>query len=95
MERSIYLYNLADNRVCMETVGSQAVVAQTAFNPVIMMELLAKGDWKGQGVMTPEFFPAGPFLSRMESLGFPPAMMEMESEYKRKKDLEALSAGLV
>ena len=44
--------------------------------------------------MTPEFFPAEPFLARMESLGFPPAMMEMESEYKRKKDLEALNAGL-
>ena len=95
MERSIYLYNIADNRVCMETVGSQAVVAQTAFNPVIMMELLARGEWKGRGIMTPEFFPSEPFLSRMESLGFPPAMMEMESEYKRKKDLETLGAGLV
>ena len=50
----------------MDTVGSQAVVAQTAFNPVIMMELVATGDWKGTGVMTPEFFPAEPFLSRME-----------------------------
>jgi hypothetical protein len=34
------------------------------------------------------------FLSRMESLGFPPAMMEMESEYKRKKGLEVLNEGL-
>jgi saccharopine dehydrogenase (NAD+, L-lysine-forming) len=94
MERSIYLYNLAENRFCMDTVGSQAVVAQTAFNPVIMMELLTQGEWKGQGVMTPEFFPAEPFLRRMEALGFPPAMMEMESEYKRKKDLETLRSGL-
>jgi saccharopine dehydrogenase (NAD+, L-lysine-forming) len=94
MERSVYLYNLAENRICMDTVGSQAVVAQTAFNPVIMMELLAKGEWRGKGVMTPEFFPADPFISRMEAMGFPPAMMEMESEYKREKDLEAFGAGL-
>ncbi|MBN2551908.1 MAG: saccharopine dehydrogenase NADP-binding domain-containing protein [Spirochaetales bacterium] len=94
MERSVYLYNLADNRFCMDTVGSQAVVAQTAFNPVIMMELLARGIWKGTGVLTPEFFPAEPFLRRMESTGFPPAMMEMESEYKRAKDRENLSAGM-
>jgi saccharopine dehydrogenase-like NADP-dependent oxidoreductase len=95
LERSVYLYNLADNRLCMESVGSQAVVAQTAFNPVIMMELLASGEWRGQGVMTPEFFPAEPFLRRMETIGFPPALMEMESEYKRKKDLETLGAGLL
>jgi saccharopine dehydrogenase (NAD+, L-lysine-forming) len=95
LERSIYIYNLADNRFCMDTFGSQAVVAQTAFNPVIMMELLATGKWKGTGVMTPEFFPSEPFLGRMESIGFPPAMMEMESEYKRKKDLETFSAGLL
>ena len=95
LERSIYLYNLADNRVCMEEIGSQAVVAQTAVNPVIMLELLAKGEWKGRGITTPEFFPAEPFLSRMESMGFAPAMMEMESEYKRSKDLETLTAGLV
>jgi saccharopine dehydrogenase-like NADP-dependent oxidoreductase len=94
LERSVYLYNLADNRSCMDSVGSQAVVAQTAFNPVIMMELLATGRWRGKGVLTPEYFPAEPFLDRMQELGFPPAMMEMESEYKRSRDLEALRAGL-
>jgi saccharopine dehydrogenase (NAD+, L-lysine-forming) len=93
-QRSVYLYNLADNQACMDTVGSQAVVAQTAFNPVIMMELLALGIWEGTGVLTPEFFPAEPFLRRMESIGFPPAMMEMESEYKRASDSKTLSAGL-
>jgi len=94
MERSLYLYNIADNRSCMDTIGSQAVVAQTAFNPVIMMELLARGQWQGRGVLTPEFFPAEPFLNRMETIGFAPAMMEMESEYKRAADLKALRSGL-
>ena len=92
--RSVYLYNLADNEECMKTIGSQAVVAQTAFNPVIMMELIAKGIWKGTGVLTPEFFPPGPFMERMENIGFPPGMSEMESEYKRKQDLEALKGGI-
>ena len=53
-ERSVYIYQLVDNEECMTRFGSQAVVAQTAFNPVIMMELIARGIWKGEGVLGPE-----------------------------------------
>ena len=41
----------------MREYGSQAVVWQTAINPVIALELLASGDWKGAGVLGPEAFP--------------------------------------
>jgi hypothetical protein len=44
-------------------VSPRAVVAQTAFNPVIMMELIAAGVWQGSGIKTPEFFAAGPFCA--------------------------------
>ena len=77
-ERSVYLYQIADNETCMRDYGSQAVVAQTAFNPVIMMELLARGLWKGTGVLGPENFPAGPFMERMEAYGFPWGMKEID-----------------
>jgi saccharopine dehydrogenase (NAD+, L-lysine-forming) len=92
LERNVYIYQVADNQECMRAMGSQAVVAQTAFNPLIMMELLARGIWKGKGVQNPEYFPAEPFMARMESYGFPPGMTEMDSEYRRRRDLEALRA---
>jgi saccharopine dehydrogenase-like NADP-dependent oxidoreductase len=70
----------------MEKYGSQAVVAQTAVGPVIMMELLARGIWQGKGVLGPENFPAEPFMKRLPTYGFPSNMMEMDSEYKRAID---------
>jgi saccharopine dehydrogenase-like NADP-dependent oxidoreductase len=60
--RSTYLYHVADNEQTMAEYGSQAVVWQTALNPVIALELLAAGTWSGTGVLGPEAFPAAPFL---------------------------------
>ena len=61
--RSTYLYHVADNEQTMAEYGSQAVVWQTALNPVIALELLATGVWSGAGVLGPEAFDARPFLS--------------------------------
>jgi saccharopine dehydrogenase (NAD+, L-lysine-forming) len=61
--RSTYLYHVVDNEQTMAEYSSQAVVWQTAINPVIALELLARGEWSGSGVLGPEAFPAGPFLS--------------------------------
>lgn len=69
--RAVYLYQVADNKTCMARIGSQAVVAQTAFNPVIAMELLDAGVWQGVGVQGPEAFDAVPFLKKMRGYGFP------------------------
>ncbi|KAA9130020.1 saccharopine dehydrogenase family protein [Microbacterium caowuchunii] len=63
--RSTYLYHVADNEVTMREYNSQAVVWQTAINPVIALELLARGTWAGQGVLGPEAFDARPFLELM------------------------------
>ncbi|MEA1910171.1 MAG: saccharopine dehydrogenase C-terminal domain-containing protein, partial [Spirochaetota bacterium] len=93
MERSVYIYQLVDNEDCMNRYGSQAVVAQTAFNPVIMMELVAKGIWSGKGVLGPENFPPEPFMERMDKYQFPPGMMEMESEYKNYHNNNDLQTG--
>ena len=49
--REVYLYHLADNEETMARDGSQAVVWQTAINPVIALELLASGTWSGTGVL--------------------------------------------
>lgn len=74
--REVYLYQVADNARCMRTIGSQAVVAQTAFNPVIAMELLAIGIWQGAGVLGPEAFDPVPFMKLMRAYGFPYKIQE-------------------
>ena len=63
--REVYLYHLADNEWTMREYGAQAVVWQTAMNPVIALELLAEGRWQGVGVLGPEAFDAVPYLDLM------------------------------
>jgi len=75
--RQIYLYQVADNETCMRKYGVQAVVWQTAVNPVIAMELLSSGAWQGKGVLGPEAFDPDPFLALMPRYDFPYGMKEM------------------
>jgi saccharopine dehydrogenase-like NADP-dependent oxidoreductase len=75
--RRTYLYHVADNEQTMREYGSQAVVWQTAINPVIALELLATGDWKGTGVLGPEAFPAAPFLAKLAEYGAPHGVLEL------------------
>lgn len=60
--RRTYLYHVVDNEQTMRDYGAQCVVWQTAVNPVVALELLARGTWKGEGVLGPEAFDAVPFL---------------------------------
>lgn len=60
--RAVYLYHVADNETSMRDYDAQAVVWQTALNPIIALELLATGAWSGTGVRGPESFDARPFL---------------------------------
>ena len=55
--REVYLYHVVDNEWSMAEYGSQAVVWQTAINPVVALELLASGAWSGVGVLGPEALP--------------------------------------
>jgi saccharopine dehydrogenase (NAD+, L-lysine forming) len=75
--RSTYLYHVVDNEQTMREYGSQAVVWQTAINPVVALELLAEGTWKGTGVLGPEAFPPAPFLERLAVLGAPHGQREL------------------
>jgi saccharopine dehydrogenase (NAD+, L-lysine forming) len=75
--RKTYLYHVADNETSMREYGSQAVVWQTAINPVIALELLADGDWSGVGVLGPEAFPPQPFLDKLGEYGAPHGVVEL------------------
>ncbi len=69
--RATYLYHVLDNEHSMREWGHQAVVLQTALNPIAALELLANGSWEGTGVLGPEAFPAGPFLELLADYGAP------------------------
>ena len=71
------MYQVADNEECMKKWSCQAVVAQTAFNAVIGMDLLEHGIWKGVGVLGPEAFDPKPFMDKMADYGFPYGIREM------------------
>ena len=78
--RDIYIYQVADNQECMQKWGCQAVVVQTAFSPVIAMDLLEHGIWGGCGVLGPEAFDPVPFMEKMAEYGFPYGMRDRTNE---------------
>jgi saccharopine dehydrogenase (NAD+, L-lysine-forming) len=69
--RATYLYHVADNEQTMREDGAQAVVWQTAINPLIALELIHEGVWSGAGVLGPEAFDAAPFLDLLADYGAP------------------------
>ena len=74
--RQVYLYHVVDNAWSMSEYGAQAVVWQTAVNPVVALELLADGRWRGAGVLGPEAFDAVPFLDLLTAYGSPWGLRE-------------------
>ncbi|WP_338674420.1 saccharopine dehydrogenase C-terminal domain-containing protein [Streptomyces sp. SCSIO 30461] len=74
--REVYLYHVVDNEWSMKEYGSQAVVWQTAVNPVVALELVADGSWTGKGVLGPEAFAPKPFLDLLTAYGSPWGLRE-------------------
>jgi saccharopine dehydrogenase-like NADP-dependent oxidoreductase len=74
--REVYLYQVADNETCMREWGAQAVVWQTAVNPIVALELIAGGIWGGAGVLGPEALDPQPFLDLLPDYGAPWGMVE-------------------
>jgi saccharopine dehydrogenase (NAD+, L-lysine-forming) len=77
--RSTYYYHVVDNEWTMKEYGHQCVVWQTAINPVVALELLARGTWSGAGVLGPEAFDAVPFLDLLTEYGSPWGRREMDA----------------
>ncbi|MET8755627.1 saccharopine dehydrogenase C-terminal domain-containing protein [Streptomyces sp. NPDC004667] len=69
--REVYLYHVVDNQWSMREYGSQAVVWQTAVNPVVALELIAGGVWAESGVLGPEALPPRPFLDLLTAYDSP------------------------
>jgi saccharopine dehydrogenase-like NADP-dependent oxidoreductase len=77
--REVYLFHVVDNEETWGRDGAQAVVWQTALNPVIALELLASGAWSGAGVLGPEAFPPKPFLDLLVEHGSPWGLEERKA----------------
>ncbi|MEP7113289.1 MAG: saccharopine dehydrogenase C-terminal domain-containing protein [Ilumatobacteraceae bacterium] len=77
--RCTYIYQIVDNEWTMAEFGHQAVVWQTAVHPAIALELLATGEWKGEGVKGPEAFSADPFMPLLAEHGAPWSAEERSS----------------
>jgi len=69
--REVYLYQVVDNQETWGRDRAQAVVWQTAVNPVVALELLANGSWSGAGVLGPEAFEPTVFLDLLNEYGAP------------------------
>jgi saccharopine dehydrogenase-like NADP-dependent oxidoreductase len=69
--REVYLYHVVDNQETWGRDRAQAVVWQTAVNPVVALELLANGSWSGAGVLGPEAFEPTVFLDLLNDYGAP------------------------
>jgi saccharopine dehydrogenase-like NADP-dependent oxidoreductase len=74
--REVYLHHIVDNAWSVAEYGSQAVVWQTAVNPVVALELIESGAWSGAGVLGPEALPPRPFLDLLADYGSPWACEE-------------------
>ena len=61
----------------MREYGSQAVVWQTAINPVGRARAARERRVEGVGVLGPEAFPAQPFLDKLAEYGAPHGVLEL------------------
>lgn len=78
--KAVYIYHAVDNEWSMKEYGDQAVVWQTAINPVIAMELIHAGIWKPEGVNGPEWFDPKPFLNKVGEFGVDWGIREESTE---------------
>jgi saccharopine dehydrogenase-like NADP-dependent oxidoreductase len=69
--KAYYIYNVSDHEATYRELGVQATAYQTGIPPVIAARLIAKGVWKGVGVMSPEQFDPDPFLQSLAQEGMP------------------------
>ncbi len=67
--REVYLYQKTVGEESWAEHGLQAVGHQTGFNPVIGLEVLARGEWGGAGVLIPEDLDPDPYLAAMDRRG--------------------------
>jgi saccharopine dehydrogenase-like NADP-dependent oxidoreductase len=76
--REVYLYQKTVGEESWANHGLQAVAWQTGVNPVLGLELLARGEWGGTGVLIPEQLNPDPYMAALDRWGVHWAIEERE-----------------
>jgi len=76
--REVYLYQRTVGEETWADHGLQAVGFQTGFNPIMALEVIARGEWTGLGVLVPEQLDPDPYLAAMDRWGLHWAVEERE-----------------
>jgi len=66
-----FVYNICDHEQCYAEVGSQAISYTTGVPAMIGAMMVAKGQWRGQGVFNMEQFDPDPFMAQLKIYGLP------------------------
>lgn len=90
--KSFYVYSIADHEQAYAELGVQATAYQTGIPPVVAAELIAEGEWRGVGVLSPEQLDPDPFLDRLPAAGMPWQVRQMPVERPAKGRLRVLAA---
>jgi saccharopine dehydrogenase-like NADP-dependent oxidoreductase len=90
--KAFYVYSIADHEQAYAEMKVQATAYQTGVPPVVAAELIAAGEWRGAGVMSPEQFDPDPFLDRLPAAGMPWQVRQMPVERPAKDRLRILAA---
>lgn len=90
--KSFYVYSIADHEQAFAEMRVQATAYQTGIPPVVAAELIAEGEWRGAGVMSPEQLDPDPFLDRLPAAGMPWQVRQMTMERPGKDRLRILAA---
>ena len=90
--KAFYVYSIADHEQAYAEMKVQATAYQTGIPPVVAAELIAAGEWRGVGVMSPEQFDPDPFLDRLPAAGMPWQVRQMPVERPAKDRLRILAA---
>jgi saccharopine dehydrogenase (NAD+, L-lysine-forming) len=69
VERAFYIYNVTSHEESYRELGVQATAYQTGVPPVIAARLIAGGEWRRTGVLSPEQFDPDPFMALLDVSG--------------------------
>jgi saccharopine dehydrogenase-like NADP-dependent oxidoreductase len=94
--KAYYIYNVTDHESAFTRLGVQGTAYQTGIPPVIAAGLIARGVWRGTGVMSPEQFNPDPFLERLTQEGMPWSVRDdsvrIESPRPSRPSMEIVAA---
>ena len=90
--KAFYVYSIADHERAFREMSVQATAYQTGVPPVVAAELIAEGEWRGAGVMSPEQFNPDPFLDRLPEAGMPWEVRQMTMDRPARDKFRILAA---